>query len=190
MILLTSGMYSGGFFCPIMRPPLGSFPQNLTLLISQYFPNYSEVMIVILNPPLHPPVMSLLRILIVDENRDSRESLRRLLRFQRNVKVVGEAEDRTGAITLAFSLHPEIVMMPFSMSGQDDVNTAREIKKELPEITVVLITDERPVRQRVLAKSVGIDALIPKYSLGKALPKLFNEVRFRIKKTGPDRILT
>ena len=56
-----------------------------------------------------------LRVLIVDDSAPTRDSLRRLLEFQQDIEVVGEAADGEEAINQARALVPDVVLMDINM---------------------------------------------------------------------------
>ena len=80
-----------------------------------------------------------MRILIADDHALFRDGLRSLL-VANGHEVIGEARDGQQAIELARKLKPEIVLMDVSMPGTDGIAATRQIRTELPETTVVVLT--------------------------------------------------
>ena len=58
-----------------------------------------------------------IRILLADDHAIVREGLRLLLGAERDLKVVGEAEDGSDALRLAKTLNPEILVLDLTMPG-------------------------------------------------------------------------
>lgn len=66
--------------------------------------------------------------------------MRSLLERLQGVIVVGEAADGREAIALAAAHPPDIVLMDISMSGMNGLQATRELKKERPEIHVIILS--------------------------------------------------
>jgi DNA-binding NarL/FixJ family response regulator len=81
-----------------------------------------------------------LRILLADDHALVRAGMRSLLERLQGVIVVGEAADGREAIALAAAHPPDIVLMDISMSGMNGLQATRELKKERPEIHVIILS--------------------------------------------------
>jgi len=84
--------------------------------------------------------MSKIRILIVDDHGIVRAGIRSLLESQPDVEVVGEAARGEEAIEKAKQLHPDLVLMDIALPGMNGIEATRQIKKELPDISVLVLT--------------------------------------------------
>lgn len=82
----------------------------------------------------------LIRVLLVDDQRLMRDGLRTLLELERDLKVVGEAEDGETAITLFAELRPDIVLMDIRMPKLNGVEATRRIKADWPDAHVLILT--------------------------------------------------
>ena len=80
-----------------------------------------------------------LSLLLVDDHRMLRESLRRSLEAS-GLTVVAEAADGEEAVRLAEALAPTVVLMDVSMPGMDGVEAARLIRAGAPGTRVVMLT--------------------------------------------------
>ncbi|MBI5406308.1 MAG: response regulator transcription factor [Nitrospirae bacterium] len=88
-----------------------------------------------------------IRILIADDQRLFRQSLKYLLEQEGDMKVVGEVGDGQDAFTLAQESHPDIILMDVDMPKLDGVTATRLILERKPSIKVLMLSvhdeDER-----------------------------------------------
>lgn len=80
------------------------------------------------------------RILIADDHTLFREGIRRLLEDQPDIEVLGEAVDGREAVRLANSLHPDVILMDIAMPSLNGLEATRQIKRDHPEIHVLVLT--------------------------------------------------
>ncbi len=84
--------------------------------------------------------MNPIRILIADDHPMFRFGLRALLDAMADTEVVGEATSGDAAITLAESVHPDVVLMDVHMPGLGGIEATRRIREANPEIRVLMVT--------------------------------------------------
>jgi len=80
------------------------------------------------------------RLVIVDDHHLLRRGFRSLLASEPDLEVVGEASDGREAIELCQRLRPEFVLMDVRMPRMDGLAATREIKREHPNIVVLIMT--------------------------------------------------
>ena len=81
-----------------------------------------------------------LKILIVDDHAIVRDGLAAILRFQKDMTVVGEADDGQSAIQKAQELHPDIILMDLMMPNMNGAEATAAIKRILPDTQILLLT--------------------------------------------------
>src|SRR5688572_11210423 len=99
----------------------------------------------------------MLRILLADDHKVLRESMRRALEEQ-GEDVVGEAGNGEEALELARELKPEVILMDLSMPVLDGIAATQRITSEMPDVKVVVLTmhdDATRTRQAIAAGAVG-----------------------------------
>lgn len=86
-------------------------------------------------------LMMTIKVLIVDDHKLFRQGLRSLMSTRDDiVEVVGEAATATEAIKLTEQLQPNVVLMDIYMPDGDGLQATREIKKQFPDVAVVILT--------------------------------------------------
>jgi DNA-binding NarL/FixJ family response regulator len=81
-----------------------------------------------------------LRILVVDDHVLFRKGLGLLMSSRNDMKIVGEAENGQDAISMARSTHPDLILMDVHMPGCDGIQAMSAIKKEMPDMKIVMLS--------------------------------------------------
>jgi DNA-binding NarL/FixJ family response regulator len=81
-----------------------------------------------------------IRILLAEDHVVMREGLRGLIGRQVDMEVVGEANDGQEAIELARELEPDVIIMDVRMRGLDGVEATRQIKAEMPNVKIIVLS--------------------------------------------------
>ena len=86
-----------------------------------------------------------IRVLLVDDHRILRESLRSCLKSVPNIEVVGEACNGQEAMSCIGKLQPQVVLMDINMPIMDGVAATRLIRARHPHVAVMAlsITDDQ-----------------------------------------------
>lgn len=95
------------------------------------------------------------RVVVADDHRVLRESLRRVLEERSGIEVVGEAADGHEAVEVCVAMRPSVVLMDVSMPGQDGLAATRELRSLLPDTRVVVLTMHDDVEVVEQARRVG-----------------------------------
>ena len=102
----------------------------------------------------------MIRVLVADDHLAVREHVRALLANEPEITVVGEADDGSTALTLARSLHPDLIVLDDAMPGLGSIDVTRIVMAELPSTAVVFLARDPSVRD--LALAAGATAFVPK----------------------------
>ena len=107
------------------------------------------------------------RILIADDDEDSRKLIRRFLESNTTCEVCGEAVNGADAIAKAETLNPDLILLDYSMPGMNGIETGEVLKAMMPEVPVILFTGDDSFAIQCAARSVGIKAVVPKDQMGR-----------------------
>lgn len=103
-----------------------------------------------------------IRIIVVDDQRLFRESIAGMLGSELTFEVVGLAGNGLEAIELTRQLVPDVVLMDIKMPHMDGIEAVRQMKAELPQIRVILLTTFTTDGYVLAGLSAGADGYILK----------------------------
>ena len=84
--------------------------------------------------------MQPIRVLIVDDHPIIRQGVRSILANHPDLVVVGEADSAAGLFAGIESARPDIVLMDIRMPGQNGIETTQRLKRERPDVKVIILT--------------------------------------------------
>jgi NarL family two-component system response regulator LiaR len=148
-----------------------------------------------------------IRVLIVDDHTVVRQGLRFLLQQEKDIEVVGEAEDGDQAIKSVSELVPSVVLLDLLMPRTDGLTTLRFIKQISPATQVVILTSQHADEQlfdaikagaiSYVLKTAGVDAVVESVraaARGESLldpsvaARVLDEVRRKHARDSPDEL--
>jgi two-component system response regulator MprA len=121
------------------------------------------------------------RILVVDDDRAVRESLRRSLSF--NGYTVDLAEDGVEALDAITNERPDALILDVMMPRMDGLEVCRQLRGTGDDIPILVLTARDTVSERVSGLDAGADDYLPKPF---ALEELLARLRALLRRTGPD----
>lgn len=96
-----------------------------------------------------------IRILIVDDNRITRENIARLLDFEADLQVIGEAQNGREGVRMAHELKPGVVLMDINMPDMDGIEACRQICLSSPRSRVMMMSVQGDMEYLRGAMSAG-----------------------------------
>lgn len=115
-----------------------------------------------------------IRVMVVDDRREVRESIGTLLSLQEDLQVVGEAWNGPVAVAEARRLQPEVILMDVVMPclenpAFDGLEACHRLKKEGLEAAVIALTVHTDEATRQRAQQAGCCQVLDKGISGEEL---------------------
>jgi two-component system response regulator MprA len=122
-----------------------------------------------------------MRILVVDDDRAVRESLRRSLTF--NGYTVDLAVDGVNALEKVAESRPDAVVLDVMMPRLDGLEVCRRLRSAGEDLPILVLTARDSVSERVAGLDAGADDYLPKPF---ALEELLARLRALLRRAVPD----
>lgn len=103
-----------------------------------------------------PPI----RVLLVDDVADIRESIRTILEFDERFQVVGEADNGASGLEMASTTDPDVVLLDLAMPDMDGLEALPKFEARAPEAGVVVFTGFRESKLGDQARALGAAAYL------------------------------
>src|SRR4051794_26707681 len=112
-----------------------------------------------------------MRVLVVDDDPDVRDSLRRSLTFEGYT--VETAADGHAALSAIAAERPDAVVLDLQMPGLGGLETCRRLRERGDDVPVLMLTARDATRDRVTGLDAGADDYLPKpFALEELLARL------------------
>ncbi len=99
-----------------------------------------------------------MKILICDDQALIRDGLEMLLKLEKDIEVVGQAQDGAEAVEQAAQHQPDLVLMDLKMRGMNGIEATRQIRSRWPAVKVLVLTtydDDEWVFDAIRAGAAG-----------------------------------
>lgn len=103
-------------------------------------------------------------MLVADDSVLVRRHLTALLATLDGIEVVGEAEDVDHTLESVRRLRPRVVVLDIAMPGGNGIAALRSIKREFPEIEVIMLTNNANAFYRNTCLKAGASFFFDKSS--------------------------
>jgi PAS domain S-box-containing protein len=118
-----------------------------------------------------------MRILVVDDHELVRRGICSVLASKPELSVCAEASDGRDAIEKAKTLHPEVIVMDISMPNMNGLEATREIKRFLPDTSVLVVSQHQSPEMVRQAFNAGAQGYVVKSAISKDLLTGIEKVR-------------
>ncbi len=116
----------------------------------------------------------MLRIVLVDDHDQVRQSVRRAIEQRPGLLVLGEARNGIEALELARRLHPDVVLMDLHMPVMDGIEATRNIRRECPDTRVLAFSSSEADADLAAAMEAGASGYVLK---GTPVDQLVGAIR-------------
>lgn len=116
-----------------------------------------------------------IRVILADDHLVVRNGLRRLLEAE-GFQVAAEAADGREAVRIGTEVAAEVAILDLSMPRLNGLDAARELKKHLPAIRVILLTRHDEPQYVIAALRSGVDGYVLKSRAASDLGEAIRQV--------------
>jgi pilus assembly protein CpaE len=117
-----------------------------------------------------------IKLLIVDDTAETRTNLHKLLLFDDQITVVGEAGNGAEAIERAREAHPDVILMDINMPVMDGIVATGRISLELPETGIIILSVQGEQEYLRKAMAAGARDYLLKPPAGDDLTQTIHQV--------------
>jgi len=115
-------------------------------------------------------------VVIVEDHQLFRDGLKSILSKHDDVVIVGEAEDGITAVKLIRKLKPDLVLLDLSMPKMGGISVLKDVKRELPDTCILLLTIHESDQYVLEAFEAGADGYCIKDSSREELMMAIDSV--------------
>ncbi len=101
-------------------------------------------------------------ILLADDSPLVGQTLYKFLATEGSCELCAQAGDGNEAISLAKRCKPDLVILDLAMPKMNGLEAARELKKIMPAVPIILLTLHASTVEESFAKDWGVDLVLPK----------------------------
>lgn len=102
------------------------------------------------------------RVLVADDDGLIRKLLYNLFKDESDYELCAEAKNGEEAVALAKLHQPDLILLDFSMPVMNGVEAARELKKIMPNVPIILFTLFPPSTTELALGEFSVDRIVPK----------------------------
>jgi DNA-binding NarL/FixJ family response regulator len=119
-------------------------------------------------------------IVVVDDDEDFRLIVRAIVSAADSITIVGEAADGDDGLAVMRRERPDVAIVDLIMPRLNGVELTRQMRNELPDTKIILISSHAEELYRFMASESGADAFVSKRVITSALlPAIRDVMRHR-----------
>jgi len=128
--------------------------------------------------------MARIKVLICDDNEDTREGTRRLLEYEDDLEIVDFADNGLVAVNKVREHEPDVVLMDINMPGMNGIEATKTIKEERPQTQVIVVSVQDDMNYVRSAMRAGAVDFVPKPISGDDLTSAIRRA-YETRQTAP-----
>lgn len=120
--------------------------------------------------------MEKIKVLLADDHTIVLEGLTEVLSHIDNVQVIGQATNGKEVIEFISDIEVDVVVMDINMPVMDGITCSRKLKKEYPNVKIIILTmyPQQSFTEEII--KIGIDGCLLKNNSGQELVTAINRV--------------
>ncbi len=128
---------------------------------------------------------AIIKVFIADDHAIVREGLKQILAETRDIVVAGEAENGLDAIKLFRKSECQVMLLDISMPDRSGIEVLKQIKKEKPELAVLMLSMHREDQYAIRSLKAGAAGYLTKQSAPRELVTAIRQVAGGLKYISP-----
>jgi len=117
-----------------------------------------------------------MKVFIADDSPILCERLKTMLSDFPEVEISGQAKDTPEAIKFIKELKPDVVILDIRMPGGSGIEVLQSIKKDRPDIKVIVFTNYPYPQYRKKCMELGADFFFAKATESEEVPKVIEQL--------------
>lgn len=110
-----------------------------------------------------------IRVMLIEDHEMVRAGFQMLLGAQPDMQIVAEADSGDKALALAEAHRPDVALLDISMHGLGAAETARALKRQLPQVRILVVTIHSSKEYLLEMLDAGVDGYLPKRAAAEEL---------------------
>ncbi len=128
--------------------------------------------------------MNKIRLIIIDDERSSREELKRAIKKYPDLEITGEAKNADEAKKLIEALHPDLIFLDIQMPERSGFDLLESLE-EVPEVIFITAFDQYAVRAFEVNALDYLMKPIREERFTRAVEKIRERINTKLSATGP-----
>ncbi|QDR83255.1 response regulator [Sporomusa termitida] len=128
-----------------------------------------------------------IKVLIADDSAATRENICKLIAFDSELVIIGQAESGLEAVVKAKELQPDIILMDINMPGMDGITATARITDEVPDSSIIMMSVQGEQEYQRRAMTAGAKNYLIKPFSGE---ELLQVIKQSLKNRKPGSVIT
>lgn len=120
--------------------------------------------------------MKPISILLVEDHAIVRDGLCMLLRCEKDLQIIGEADNGQDAVRLAARLRPDVVVMDIAMPKMNGIEATRQMLRTIPSMRIIILSAHSDEAYVDAIMELGASGYLLKQIASQALPEAIRRV--------------